>query len=550
MFIYRPIEVTIATNYIISFLYNKLPRRRVDVFAEELSASIQSALHKKVNADLNQGLPFRMAISPPLEMDPVVTSAIRSSGLTVDEVAQELPLGFVIFIDSGEVSYCLNSHQNVNAEPIPVYSTRRGINEGGQSNSNSNSNNSSNINSSNNNNSSGSGSNSNGSQAFLNPNVDAAGLLDGVDPNLLALLSIRPPGNPSSAAVPTAVFAQTKFGSTKFRSQNSGNARRPSRLNGSTNGPSSQNGASTPTSDQRSAGVGSITGSTGSRSWQSPGIVSPRGVNTSGGFGTGGGNENLFHSPSLPPVVTSSAAAILGGSSNQLAMSHSVNASSGYKPNNDLAMLLQDLPNCASSISSPLSGDFASNFDAAVRSGLQFPSSNQRHSYHGNGSLSASSSSSHHHHQQQQQQQQPIHSSSSSNFFGIGSTLGSLLLNNSNSQNGSDSGIVSPVSSWSTPTSSSNSNSKMAHNSTFSDHSNSSSSSLFSSGNSGHCDSWGLPSGSMLSAMSNGGLSSTSNAFSESNSLTGTSQWVQSLRMAAVGNTTNNGWDQLTATES
>ena len=45
-------EIQVAVKFIVSCMYGKLPRRRADLFAEELSSSIQTkfqVIHKKLD---------------------------------------------------------------------------------------------------------------------------------------------------------------------------------------------------------------------------------------------------------------------------------------------------------------------------------------------------------------------------------------------------------------------------------------------------------------------------------------------------------------------
>jgi hypothetical protein len=56
------IEVQVALNFVISFLYNKLPRRRVNIFGEELEKALKDKFYGhwypdkpfKVSFKLNQ----------------------------------------------------------------------------------------------------------------------------------------------------------------------------------------------------------------------------------------------------------------------------------------------------------------------------------------------------------------------------------------------------------------------------------------------------------------------------------------------------------------
>lgn len=52
------IEVQVALNFVISYLYNKLPRRRVNIFGEEL----EKALKEKFQGHWYPEKPFKVSI--------------------------------------------------------------------------------------------------------------------------------------------------------------------------------------------------------------------------------------------------------------------------------------------------------------------------------------------------------------------------------------------------------------------------------------------------------------------------------------------------------
>lgn len=52
------LEIQIALNYVINFLYNKLPRRRVNIFGEEL----EKALKDKFQGHWYPEKPFKVSI--------------------------------------------------------------------------------------------------------------------------------------------------------------------------------------------------------------------------------------------------------------------------------------------------------------------------------------------------------------------------------------------------------------------------------------------------------------------------------------------------------
>lgn len=99
------LEVKVALNFIVSYLYNKLPRRRADLFGEELERILVSRFegHWYPEAPL-RGSAFRcLYLGGP--GDPVVDMAARRSGLDMEEVHANVPPELSIWIDPYEVSY-------------------------------------------------------------------------------------------------------------------------------------------------------------------------------------------------------------------------------------------------------------------------------------------------------------------------------------------------------------------------------------------------------------------------------------------------------------
>ncbi|XP_003744462.1 protein Tob1 [Galendromus occidentalis] len=98
-------ELQVALNFLISFLYNKLPRRRVNHFGEEL----EKALQVKFQGHWYPDQPFKgsayrcVKTTPPL--DPVFAIAARESGVDIRDIEENLPQELSIWIDPGEVSY-------------------------------------------------------------------------------------------------------------------------------------------------------------------------------------------------------------------------------------------------------------------------------------------------------------------------------------------------------------------------------------------------------------------------------------------------------------
>lgn len=99
------IEVQVALNFVISYLYNKLPRRRVNIFGEEL----EKALKDKFKGHWYPEKPFKGSAFRCLKtgdpVDPVLEKAAKESGVPIQDVLENLPQELAVWVDPGEVSY-------------------------------------------------------------------------------------------------------------------------------------------------------------------------------------------------------------------------------------------------------------------------------------------------------------------------------------------------------------------------------------------------------------------------------------------------------------
>ena len=106
-------EIQVALKFVISFLYNKLPRRRVNLFGEEL----ENALRDKFQGHWYPDKPFKgsayrcLKITDPA--DPVLNRAARESGNPINDVIENLPADLAVWIDPGEVSYRMGEKGSV-----------------------------------------------------------------------------------------------------------------------------------------------------------------------------------------------------------------------------------------------------------------------------------------------------------------------------------------------------------------------------------------------------------------------------------------------------
>ncbi|XP_016343721.1 protein Tob1-like [Sinocyclocheilus anshuiensis] len=99
------LEIQVALNFIISYLYNKLPRRRVNIFGEELERQLKQKYKGHWYPDKPyKGSGFR-CIHVGEKVDPVVEQAAKESGLDIEDVRNNLPQDLSVWIDPFEVSY-------------------------------------------------------------------------------------------------------------------------------------------------------------------------------------------------------------------------------------------------------------------------------------------------------------------------------------------------------------------------------------------------------------------------------------------------------------
>lgn len=100
------VEVSVGLNFVISYLYNKLPRRRVDFFAEELEKEIKRKFDGHWYPEKPfKGSAFRCIKVSGEKIDPVMELAAISCALDITEIQEYLPKDLTIWIDPNEVSY-------------------------------------------------------------------------------------------------------------------------------------------------------------------------------------------------------------------------------------------------------------------------------------------------------------------------------------------------------------------------------------------------------------------------------------------------------------
>uniref|UniRef100_A0AAQ4NRB1 Transducer of ERBB2, 1a n=1 Tax=Gasterosteus aculeatus aculeatus TaxID=481459 RepID=A0AAQ4NRB1_GASAC len=104
------LEIQVALNFIISYLYNKLPRRRVNIFGEELERQLKQKYEGHWYPEKPyKGSGFR-CIHVGEKVDPVVEKAAKESGLDIEDVRNNLPQDLSVWIDPYEVLYVDDSN--------------------------------------------------------------------------------------------------------------------------------------------------------------------------------------------------------------------------------------------------------------------------------------------------------------------------------------------------------------------------------------------------------------------------------------------------------
>ncbi|XP_058791890.1 protein Tob1 [Phymastichus coffea] len=107
------IEVQVALNFVISYLYNKLPRRRVNIFGEELEKALKDKFKGHWYPEKpSKGTAFR-CIKTGDPIDPVFERAAKESGVPIQDILENLPSELAVWIDPYEVSYRIGENSQV-----------------------------------------------------------------------------------------------------------------------------------------------------------------------------------------------------------------------------------------------------------------------------------------------------------------------------------------------------------------------------------------------------------------------------------------------------
>jgi hypothetical protein len=109
------LEIKIATNFMLTYLYDKLPRRRVTLFGEELEKYLKCKLNLSnllPISETDQQL-LTIEIKKNEYIDPCLVVAAKESAMDLNEVLDCLPEYLKIFIVNGQVVYKdTNQEQN------------------------------------------------------------------------------------------------------------------------------------------------------------------------------------------------------------------------------------------------------------------------------------------------------------------------------------------------------------------------------------------------------------------------------------------------------
>ncbi|CAD5116856.1 unnamed protein product [Dimorphilus gyrociliatus] len=109
------IELKEAVDFIVSYLYNNLPRRRVDMFGQQLARHLTVKFSQHWYPDRPfKGSAYRCIRT---RTEPSIVNSATESGLAIQEVLSCFPPDLDIWVDPGEVSY-----QSAGAPLTVIYS--------------------------------------------------------------------------------------------------------------------------------------------------------------------------------------------------------------------------------------------------------------------------------------------------------------------------------------------------------------------------------------------------------------------------------------------
>nr|XP_033817602.1 protein Tob1 [Geotrypetes seraphini] len=198
------LEIQVALNFIISYLYNKLPRRRVNIFGEEL----ERLLKKKYEGHWYPDKPYKgsgfRCIHIGEKVDPVIEEAAKESGLDIDDVRGNLPQDLNVWIDPFEVSYQIGEKGQVKVLYVDDNNNESGYELDKEIKNSFNPE----------------------AQVFMPISDPASSVSSSPSPSFGNSASVSPTFMPRSSqplTFTTATFAATKFGSTKMKNSGRNN---------------------------------------------------------------------------------------------------------------------------------------------------------------------------------------------------------------------------------------------------------------------------------------------------------------------------------------
>lgn len=141
------VEVSVALNFVISYLYNKLPRTRVGLLGDEIEKGLKKKFEGHWYPDKPfKGSGFRCVRVSGEKIDSVILQAAVNIGLGIEELKEYLPEDLTLWIDPDEVSYRIgekgqikilysdkSAKESNETEDREVQNTNRGFNPEAQS---------------------------------------------------------------------------------------------------------------------------------------------------------------------------------------------------------------------------------------------------------------------------------------------------------------------------------------------------------------------------------------------------------------------------------
>lgn len=111
------LEIQVALNFVVSHLYNKLPRRRVNLFGEELEKALKIKFQGHWYPDKPmKGSAYR-CLKTGQPTDAVLERAAVEANLNIADILENLPAEMSVWIDPGEV--CTDSLCFSQTSPYP-----------------------------------------------------------------------------------------------------------------------------------------------------------------------------------------------------------------------------------------------------------------------------------------------------------------------------------------------------------------------------------------------------------------------------------------------